>query len=165
MLAARRWFRSRFLEFVMIFFCDMIPVACERGFANICGIRRALALLGHRQSLGVYPAGEMYRDSSIPSVHDGAAFLALKSGVPILPVFVKNLALGPERLRLDDLGDDANEGVGSLVRNLFNRKIEVFIGEPIYPRIVERDKKRELNRLNTEIKRSLEELRRHASLN
>lgn len=163
MLAARRWFRNSFLEFVMTFLCDMVPVAADGGIENLRGIKRALALLKHRQSLGMYPSGGMSRDGLLHQIHNGAAYLAAKSGVPIVPVYVKNLALGPARRKLQ-LGDDAREGLGSLVHNLFNRKIEIHIAEPIYPR-TDAPMKKEMNRINAELRRSFEQLRLQASLN
>jgi 1-acyl-sn-glycerol-3-phosphate acyltransferase len=156
MLAARRWFRNSFLEFVMTFFCDMVPVAAEKGMQNLRGIKRALALLRHRQSLGMYPSGDMSRDGLVHEIHNGAAYLSAKSGVPIVPVYIKNLALGPARSRLE-LGEDAREGVGSLVHNLFNRRIELYIAEPIYPR-TDVPRRKEMNRINAEIRRSFAEL-------
>jgi len=156
MLAARRWFRNRFLAFVMTFFCDMVPVALEKGMKNLLGIKRTLALLRHRQSVGIYPSGEMYRNGLVPEIHNGAAYLAYKSGVPIVTVFVKNLALGPSRKKIE-VGDDAVEGIGSFLKNIFNRKIEVFIAEPIYPR-ADVDRFMEMERINSEIRRSFDEL-------
>ena len=161
MLAARRWFRNSFLEFVMTFFCDMVPVAADKGVQNLRGVKRALALLRHRQSLGMYPSGGMSRDGLVHQVHNGAAYLAAKSGVPIVPVYIKNLAMGPARTRLE-LGEDAREGLGSLVHNLFNRKIELYIAPPIYPR-TDVDRKKEMNRINAEIRRSFDQLLAQAS--
>lgn len=158
MLAARRWFRSRFLEFVMTFFCDMLPVALDEGMKNLKGVKRALALLKHKQSVGLYPSAGMSRDGLLHEIHNGAAYLAYRSGVPIVPVYMRNLALGPERMRLDHLGDDAREGIGSLLYNLFNRKIEIHIAAPIYPHITARNRRQEIDRLNAEIASSFHEL-------
>ncbi|MBN2379156.1 1-acyl-sn-glycerol-3-phosphate acyltransferase [candidate division WOR-3 bacterium] len=156
MMAARRWFKNRFLDFVMTFFCDMVPVAVEKGIKNLRGIKRALALLEQKQSVGIYPSGDMSRDGMVHLIYDGAAYLSFKSGVPIVPVYVKNLALGPCRTELA-LGDDAKEGVGSLLHNIFNRKIEVHIAAPIYPRI-DADRREEVHRINSRIQRSFEDL-------
>lgn len=161
MLAARRWFRNSLLEFVMTFFCDMVPVAADKGVDNLRGVKRALALLRHRQSLGMYPSGGMSRDGLVHQVHNGAAYLAAKSGVPIVPVYIKNLAMGPARTKLE-LGEDAREGLGSLVHNLFNRKIELYIAAPIYPR-TDVDRRKEMNRINAEIRRSFDQLLAQAS--
>lgn len=163
LLAAQKWFQGRFIRFFMIFFCDMIPVAREMGACNLMGIKRALALLGHRQSLALYPAGHMSRDGSMPEIYNGAAYLAFKSGVPIVTVYLKNLALGPQ-IGSGPRIDETLEGLGSVAHNIFNRKIEVYIARPIYPRTEGINRKDEMNRLNAEIRRSFEELRQKASL-
>lgn len=163
LLAARKWFKGRFIEFFMTFFCDMIPVARQKGAANLRGIKRSLALLHNRQSLAVYPAGRMSRDASIPQINNGASYLAYKSELPVVAVYVKNLALGP-RLGNRPRADDAIEGLGSVARNIFNRKIEVYISQPIFPR-KGTDRHKEMARLNAEIQRSFSELQEKASRN
>lgn len=163
MLAAQKWFEGRFVGFFMTFFCEMVPVALEQGLCNFRGIKRSLALLKNRQSLAMYPAGRMSREDRVEVINDGAAYLSFKSGAPIVPVYMKNLAYGPEpgsRPRMDE----TLEGLGSVVHNIFNRRIEVYIAEPIYPRTGV-DRKREIERLNAEIRRAYEVLIKRASPN
>lgn len=163
LLAAEKWFRSRVVDFFMTFFCEMVPVALEKGFLNLKGIKRSLDLLRNRQSLAIYPAGQMQRDDTLELINDGAAYLSIKSGVPIVPVYLKNLAFGPEpgssRRRTEAL-----EGLGSVAHNIFNRKIEVYVGPPIYPRR-KADRKQEIKRINAEIRRSYHKLLKKASMN
>jgi 1-acyl-sn-glycerol-3-phosphate acyltransferase len=144
----------------MTFFCDMVPVVAEKGAKNLRGIKRALALLSYKKSLGIYPSGDMSRDGMVHEIHNGAAYLSAKSGVPIVPVYIRNLALGPARTSLE-LGDDAREGVGSLVHNLFNRRIELYIARPIYPR-QDVPRRKEMSRINSEIRRSFRQLENQA---
>ncbi|MCK4231460.1 1-acyl-sn-glycerol-3-phosphate acyltransferase [candidate division WOR-3 bacterium] len=163
MLAARKWFQSRFIGFFMTFFCEMVPVALEKGARNLLGIKRALALLKNRQSLAVYPSGRMNRDDCMQEINDGAAYLSIKSGAPIVPVYLKNLAYGPEPGSRPWI-TETWEGLGSVAHNIFNRKIEVYIAPPIYPRKEVVDRKEEIKRLNAEIRRSFDELHQKASL-
>ncbi len=162
LLAARKWFQGRFIGFFMTFFCEMVPVALEKGARNLLGIKRALALLKNRQSLAVYPSGRMSRDDCMQEINDGAAYLSIKSGAPIVPVYLKNLAYGPEPGSRPWI-TETWEGLGSVAHNIFNRKIEVHIAPSIYPRKGV-DRRREMTRLNAEIRRSFEELRQKASL-
>ena len=163
MLAARKWFQSRFIGFFMTFFCEMVPVALEKGARNLLGIKRALALLKNRQSLAVYPSGRMNRDDCMQEINDGAAYLSIKSGAPIVPVYLKNLAYGPEPGSRPWI-TETWEGLGSVAHNIFNRKIEVYIAPPIYPRKEVVDRKEEIKRLNAEIRSSFDELHQKASL-
>jgi len=162
MLAARRWFEGRFVNFFMTFFCDMVPVAMEKGARNLLGIKRTLALLGRNQSVGIYPSGQLDRDGSVSAINDGAAYIAVKSGKPIIPVYLKNLALGPKPFSRPWL-NEAWEGLFSVIHNIFNRRIEAYIGEPIYPHRA-RDMHEEIERLNTEIRRSFDELQHRAQM-
>lgn len=164
MLAAKKWFEGRFIRFFMTFFCDMIPVAIKEGPCNVKGIKRALKLLELKQSIGLYPAGRMTREDAVPEISNGAAYLALKSGVPIVAVYVKNLAFGPE-IGSSPRMDDAVEGLGSVVHNIFNRRIELYIAPPVFPVTDALDRKSEINRINTEIHERFEELIQQASLN
>jgi len=161
MLAARKWFSSRIVEFFMTFFCDMVPVALEKGARNILGIKRSLALLKRNQSLGIFPSGHLNRDGSIPEINSGAAYLAVKSGTPIVPVYLKNLTLGPEPGCRPWL-TAAWEGFFSIVVNVFNRRIEAYIGEPIYPNKSNGNMRDEIERINTEIRTSFNELQEQA---
>lgn len=106
----------------------------------------------------------MSRDGSIPEVNNGAAYLAYKSGTPIVPVYMANLALGP-KTSSTPRREDTVEGLGSVLHNIFNRDIEVYVARPIFPRTQGVDRKKEINRLNAEIRRSFDELRREASRN
>lgn len=164
MLAARKWFEGRFIGFFMTFFCEMVPVALEKGARNLLGIKRSLALLKNRQSLAVYPSGRMNRDDCMQEINDGAAYLSIKSGAPIVPVYLKNLAYGPEPGSRPWI-TETWEGLGSVAHNIFNRKIEVYIAPPIYPRKEMVDRKEEIKRLNAEIRRAFDELRQKASVN
>lgn len=160
MLAAKQWFHGKFVNFFMTFFCDMVPVD-KGGVCNLGGIKRALALLRHRQSLALFPSGKMNVNDRMQTIHNGAAYLAVKSGAPIVPVHLKNLALGPQGR------SDVMEGLGSVAHNVFNNRIEVYIADPIYPRAgVDRtDRREEINRINAKIRRSYSELLAQASRN
>ncbi len=165
MLAARHWFEgSRFIGFFMTFFCEMVPVALKEGARNLSGIKRSLSLLKCKQSLGMMPSGQLDRNGSISAINSGAAYLAVKSGTPILPVYMKNLALGPKPGSRPWL-NEAWEGFFSVVGNVFNRKIEVYIAPPIYPRKVNGNMRKEITRLNAEIRRSFEGLLEQAARN
>ncbi|MBN2381220.1 1-acyl-sn-glycerol-3-phosphate acyltransferase [candidate division WOR-3 bacterium] len=163
MLAARKWFSSRLVDFFMTLFCDMVPVALEQGARNLLGIKRSLALLKRNQSLGIFPSGELNRDGSIPEINPGAAYLSVKSGTPIVPVYLKNLTLGPEPGSRPWL-TAAWEGFFSIVVNIFNRRIEAYIGKPIYPSHTNGKIHEEIERMNAEIRTSFDRLQHQARM-
>ncbi len=163
MLAAKKWFEGRFIKFFMTFFCDMIPVAINEGLCNFKGIKRAIELLKHKQNLGIFPSAHLDRDGAISGINKGAAFLAIKTNTPIVPVYLKNLILGPEPYSRPWI-NEAWEGAFSVLGNVLNRRIEVYIGHPIYPR-VNCDTKSEIARINYRLHLSFEDLRRQANPN
>lgn len=66
----------------------------RRGSADLEAFRLAEGVLRSGQVLGIYPEGTRARDGRIGVFRDGVALLALRSGVPVLPVAVS----GTERL-------------------------------------------------------------------
>lgn len=131
-IAWSRWFRTRFVGFFMRNVCDTLPVNTGAGAENVAGVRRAVNVLREGLSVGIYPEGEMNRAGVVSHVHDGAAWLACHTDTPILPVYVRNLRLGPEPYSRPWL-NEAWEGFLSIVGNILNTRIEVVIGEPIVP--------------------------------
>lgn len=71
------WFLRRF---------DVIFV--RRGLADLGGVRAALARLARGDVLAVYPEGRVIQDVVLGSLHNGPAFIALRAGVPIVPVAI-----------------------------------------------------------------------------
>jgi len=60
----------------------------RRGSADLEAFRLAEGVLHSGQVLGIYPEGTRSRDGRIGEFRDGVALLALRSGVPVLPVAV-----------------------------------------------------------------------------
>lgn len=60
----------------------------RRGAADLEAFRLAERILGSGQILGIYPEGTRSPDGVLRSFRDGAALLALRSGVLVLPVAV-----------------------------------------------------------------------------
>jgi 1-acyl-sn-glycerol-3-phosphate acyltransferase len=83
-VAARELYRSRTLKrlFKML---DYIQVT--RGRPDIKAVRRVLSELRHGKVVGLFPEGgiDEYRKTD---GHLGIGYLALKTGVPIVPAFV-----------------------------------------------------------------------------
>lgn len=131
-LAAARWFYSRFVGFWMRNLCDTMPVATGKGFENLPTLRRSVLMLKNGEVLGVYPEGDLNRSGGIDHIHAGTAWLAVRAGVPVVPVYVTGLKLGPVPNSKPWL-NEACEGFFSVVGNLLNRNIVVAIGEPILP--------------------------------
>lgn len=81
-----------------------IPV--DRGHADLSAIRAAMKVVRDGEVLGIFPQGTRSPDNSPTPMLNGASMIALRGGVPVIPVYVD----GPYR---------------------WFRKIDVRIGAPI----------------------------------
>ncbi|MGQ9708331.1 MAG: lysophospholipid acyltransferase family protein [bacterium] len=161
-LAWKRWFYSRFVGFWMKNLCDTMPVVNNADPDNVATLRKSIALLKDGVAIGIFPEGELNRTGLVDHLHNGTAWLAVRAGVPILPVYVTGLKLGPEPNSRPWV-NEAWEGFFSVVGNLFNRNIIVVIGEPILPpaRIptTRTELKNEIERVNQALARQFQSLR------
>lgn len=91
------------------------PVA--RGTADREALRRCIAVLEAGEPLVLFPEGERKSGPTVQPLFDGAAYVALKAGVPIVPVGIG--------------GSEAVMPKGK--RMIRPSKVHVIIGEPILP--------------------------------
>jgi len=130
--ASARWFRTGLSRFVMWHICDAVPVQNDDPLSSTPGLRHCLTVLRSGASIGIYPEGAYNRGGPLECIRDGAAYLAVRTGTPILPVYIRNLRY--ER-RVDDSTQPRECWTGflSVADNLFNTRIELLVGEPVEP--------------------------------
>jgi 1-acyl-sn-glycerol-3-phosphate acyltransferase len=155
-----RWFRGRFSRFFMRYLCDAIPVDGDDPLGSIAGMRDCLETLCLGGVVGIYPEGQFHPPGPPGHIANGAAYLAVKTGTPILPVYLRNFRLNQ---RIDDttLNRECWTGFLSVAENLLNTDIEVAVGEPIEPHAAVTGHEalhREIIRLNSELRRQFESL-------
>lgn len=88
-----------------------------RGTADLEALKRCLSVLSLGEPLVMFPEGTRQSGPKIHPLFDGAAYLAIKSGVPIVPV-----------------GFGGTEGVmpkGS--KKILPKKCSIVVGKPIFP--------------------------------
>lgn len=109
-MAKKELFRIPVLNW-MIRALGAYPV--NRGGADVGAIRHTIRMLEDGKAVGMFPQGHRNNgvDPRTTKIHAGAAMIALRAGVPILPVFIR---VPDNRMRA------------------FCRK-EVIIGKPITP--------------------------------
>ena len=85
----------------------------NRGGADVGAIRRTIAMLQDGKAVGMFPQGHRYtgQDPRNTEIKSGAAMIAVRAGVPVLPVFIKAENNTPR----------------------FLRKKQIIIGKPITP--------------------------------
>jgi 1-acyl-sn-glycerol-3-phosphate acyltransferase len=94
-----------------------IPVT--RGAADREAMKRAVAVLEAGEPLVLFPEGERKSGPVVQPMFDGAVYIALKAGVPIIPVGIG----GSEKV------------MPKSAKFIYPRKVRVVIGEPIQPNI------------------------------
>ena len=74
---------------IVLFLADAFPV--DRSKNDITAVKKALSVLSEREVLGLFPEGTRHPEGKLGNPKAGSVMLAIKSGVPILPVGIKNI--------------------------------------------------------------------------
>ena len=125
-------FTNRFTTFFMRKCANSTPIFKNETRKNIKSFKELFSIsMDKRIFFGIFPEGDLYKKGKFGKFHDGAAYLSFKTKIPIVPVYMHNLNLGPT-----DEGwverHPVFEGIASLFTNTF-RRIHVFFGDPIDP--------------------------------
>ena len=72
-------------------------ISIERGAADSDAIRRAIAAAGAGELVGVFPEGRLVRGEGLGAIQRGAALIATRAGVPLVPVAILRR---PARVRI-----------------------------------------------------------------
>jgi 1-acyl-sn-glycerol-3-phosphate acyltransferase len=92
----------------------------QRGAADREALKRAIEVLERGEPLVLFPEGERKEGPVVQPLFDGAVYIAIKAGVPIVPVGIG----GSERV------------MPKHARFVYPRKVHVEIGPPIPPPVV-----------------------------
>lgn len=90
-----------------------------RGSADRQALRRGIEVLEAGEPLVLFPEGERKSGPVVQPLFDGAVYVALRAGVPIVPVGIG----GSERV------------MPKGARFVYPRKVHVIIGQPIQPAV------------------------------
>jgi len=115
-VAAAYLFEIRWLGYLLRK-ANSIPIYRENNTNNIKSIKQALKILQRGGVLGIFPEGGVDRQKDDLPIKAGAAYLATKVGVPIVPIRIKG-------------ADKVLPRGAKFIRSL--NKIEVEIKKPIF---------------------------------
>ena len=105
--------------------CNVIPIDRDGGESS--GLRKIIRMLRHGDAVLLFPEGTRTPDGTIQEAEPGAGLVAVKSGVPVLPVRIfgtfECLSRHQKKLRFGPL--------------------RVVIGKPYLPPVVERNQEKE----------------------
>ncbi|CAB4752094.1 MAG: 1-acyl-sn-glycerol-3-phosphate acyltransferase [Actinobacteria bacterium] len=116
----------------------------SRGTADLEALKRCLAVLALGEPLVMFPEGTRQSGDLIQPLFDGAAYLAIKANVPIVPV-----------------GIGGTQGVMPKGKKMiFPKKCTMIIGAPIYPPLATtgRTPRTATTELTANLKSALQEL-------
>lgn len=85
-IAKEDLFHHRFLNWIAHVF-DVIPV--KRGKQDIESMKRSLAVLKNGEILGLFPEGTRKGIQKNGKIKNGAAFMAVRTGVPVIPLGIQ----------------------------------------------------------------------------
>jgi 1-acyl-sn-glycerol-3-phosphate acyltransferase len=91
-----------------------------RGTADREALKRCIAVLEGGEPLVLFPEGERKSGPIVQPLFDGAVYVALKAGVPIVPVAIG----GSERV------------MPKKAKFVYPRKVHVIVGAPIQPSVM-----------------------------
>jgi len=115
-VAAAYLFKINWLGYLLRM-ANSIPIHRENNANNIKSIKQALKILQRGGVLGIFPEGGVDRQKDDLPIKAGAAYLATKVGVPIVPIKIKG-------------ADKVLPRGAKFIRSL--NKIEVEIKKPIF---------------------------------
>jgi 1-acyl-sn-glycerol-3-phosphate acyltransferase len=117
----------------------------DREGTDRTSIATATSLLEAGDLVGVFPEGTRKRDDAgdLGAAHGGAAFLALRAGVPVVPVGI--------------IGTDKAWPPGKRFPRLV--KVTFRFGEPVYPEDFEGTRKEKVAAMTAEVMRRIQHLR------
>lgn len=84
-LAKKELFNNKILKWIMDHLGG-IPI--DRGNADLSAIRRSMQVLKEGYGLGIFPQGTRSRDNTPTPMLNGAAMIALRGGVPVIPAYI-----------------------------------------------------------------------------
>lgn len=115
-----------------------------RGTTDIEALKRCLRLLSLGEPLVIFPEGERKSGPIVQPLFEGAAYVAARGQVPIVPVGIG----GSERV------------MPKGAKFIYPHKVRVIIGKPIYPVVNDhgRAPRSEVQRLTAELHRELQRL-------
>lgn len=84
-MGKKELFNNKFLAWI---FTQVHAFPVDRGGADIAAMRTALKVIKNGDTLGIFPEGTRSKTGEMLPLLGGAALLALKSGVKVVPVYI-----------------------------------------------------------------------------
>ncbi len=114
----------------------------HRGAADRDALRRCIEVIEGGEPLVLFPEGTRQSGPLVQQLFEGAAYVALRTGVPLVPVGIG----GSER------------AMPKGARGLRPARVAIVVGEPIVPDVAGRGSRRATRELTAELQKKLQEV-------
>ena len=132
------------------FFTSLGGFPVHRGTADREALKKCVAVLQGGEPLVLFPEGTRQSGPVVEDVFDGAAYVALKTGAPIVPVGIGG----------------SEKAMPKGARFIRPVKVTMVVGEPLHPPVIEggtRAPRRAVRELTAELQKRLQDLFDEAS--
>lgn len=82
------------------FFKALLAFPVNRRSADLASLRNAMQVLKKGKVFGIFPEGKRSVTSELDELENGAAFLALRSGAPLVPIYIHPSSYRTQRPKL-----------------------------------------------------------------
>ena len=126
------------------FFSALGAFPVTRGSADLEALKRCISVLQNGEPLVMFPEGTRRIGSEVVDLFDGAAYISIKTGLPIVPVGIA----GSEQV------------MQTGYKMIWPKRCYAFVGKPIFPNQLEgkRASREEIATLTQQIQVSLQQL-------
>lgn len=115
------------------FFKALLAFPVNRHTADIASLKQAMELLGQGKAFGIFPEGKRSVTGELDDLEKGTAFIALKSGAPVIPLYIDPESYARTRVRIVVGQPISREGLEGMSRaeslDEFMRRIEAALKE------------------------------------
>jgi 1-acyl-sn-glycerol-3-phosphate acyltransferase len=112
-MMAREYYNVKMTNWVFRL-AEAIPV--ERTGRDLASTRAAMRALDSGRILGIFPEGKIETDGDLIPFQTGVAMMAIKTGVPVYPVYIDGTARGKNMLRAFVFSNRTRLSLGPVVK-------------------------------------------------
>jgi 1-acyl-sn-glycerol-3-phosphate acyltransferase len=81
-----------------LFFRSFLAFPVNRKQSDMASLKNAMRVLDHGKVFGIFPEGKRTVTDDLDELEKGAAFLAIRSGAPVLPMYIRRNSYEDMRL-------------------------------------------------------------------
>ena len=96
-MAKKELFKSKIAQIILK---AVLVFPVDRGSADLKSLKKALALLEKGKAFGIFPEGRRMVADRMDEFELGTAFIAMRSGAPVVPIYLHNKSFDGKGVRM-----------------------------------------------------------------